>query len=112
MKLCELFELYISDDKLLKYLLSGSQIRSTDKSKLFLWLGFTTESYLLLKHELLTIATLNEVDAIKENEYGIIYIINGKVQTPSGRSILLQTVWHVLDESKIARFVTAYPKKN
>lgn len=112
MKLGALYERYISDDKLLKYLLSNSQIRSTDKSKLFSLFGFTTENHALLKNDLVTIATLNEVEAIKENEYGIFYIINGKAQAPMGKTILLQTVWHVLDDSKIAQFVTAYPKKN
>lgn len=111
MKLTDQFELSISEDKLLKYLLSDSQTRSTDKSKLFSLYGFQSENFSLLKNEIISIAERNEIESISENEYGIFYVVSGEIRSPDGKHLLLQTIWHVLDKTKTARFVTAYPKK-
>jgi hypothetical protein len=110
MKLAEQFELLISDEKLMKYLLSGTQTKSTDKAKLFSLFGYNVENASILKDQLKEIASEREVESISENEYGIFYVVSDEIKTPSGKMLLLQTVWHVLDGSTTARFVTSYPK--
>jgi hypothetical protein len=111
MKLTEQFELLIADEKLMKYLLSETRTKATDKAKLFSLFGYTAENATLLKDQLKEIASSCEMESISENEYGIFYVVSNEIKTPSGKMLLLQTVWHVLDGTTIARLVTAYPKK-
>jgi len=51
------------------------------------------------------------VQEIRENDYGILYSVTGLLTVPDKRTLMLKTVWHVLDGTAIARFVTAYPEK-
>ena len=111
MRLTDQFELFIGDEKLLKYLLAGNPVKANDTAKLFSLFGYSTENASILKNQLKEIASGCEVESIGENDYGIFYVVSDEIKTPSGKMLLLQTVWHVMDGSEVARFVTAYPKK-
>jgi hypothetical protein len=65
----------------------------------------------LLREQIISIAAQNEMKEIRENDYGILYSVTGLLTVPDKRTLMLKTVWHVLDGTAIARFVTAYPDK-
>ena len=100
---------YIPTSKLQDYILSEQHPIGRFKSKLFRAWGFHEMNLHLLKQGLLSIA---QTGAVKEHTtfpFGIKYVIDGRLQTPQGRSIPLRTVWMVDKEQTRPRFLTAYP---
>ena len=44
-----------------------------------------------------------------DSPHGSKYIVDGKIDTPSGRQVTVRTVWIVDHDHQIPRLVTAYP---
>ena len=44
--------------------------------------------------------------------HGLKYILEGKMETPSGRSPTVRTIWIVDRGAETPRLVTAYPSKD
>ncbi|NJL57484.1 hypothetical protein HC928_21890 [bacterium] len=107
MKLPNLENLLVEKAKIADYLLS--QEKSSGKSAFYLVFGFTLADWEILKAALIQHATTHEVARSSETAHGIKYIIEGKLQTPDGRSPQVRSVW-IIDRGKDApRLVTAYP---
>ena len=95
--------------KLSGYLLSESHSVGTSKARFFRSIGFTEVNVASLKQELSRIARLEDVQEVIATPYGSKYIVDGKLQAPSGKSISIRTIW-ILEEGRVEpRFVTAYP---
>ena len=52
-----------------------------------------------------------EATGVMESPHGTKYVIVGPIQSPSGKTALVQTVWIVDKGMDAARLVTAYPRK-
>lgn len=100
---------YVPLLKLKTYLLSETHPIGKSKARLLRSVGFTEDNATLLKECLLAIAQSEEVRNVIESAHGVKYIIEGRVQTPSGGDIGVRTVWIIDKGHERPRFVTAYP---
>jgi len=99
----------IPNEKLTRYILSENHVVGKFKAKFFRDLGFDESNISLFKQALKTVARTEQVKEDQSSEYGIKYLIEGKIETPSGETIKVRTVWIIEKGQKIPRFVTVYP---
>ncbi len=99
----------ISNEKLLRYLLSPTHPVGHSKAQYFYSLGFTEKNHELLKTQLVTLARFNEIVIEVETRHGVKYIIDGALITTAGRRAFIRTVWIRNRNSDTIRLVTAYP---
>jgi hypothetical protein len=95
--------------KLADYLLSDTHPVGRSKTKFLRGVGFNEANADLLGQGLLRIARRDEVVASESSLYGVKYVVDGTLATPSGRHVRLRTVWIVEPGLDRPRFVTAYP---
>jgi len=100
---------YIPPSKLKAYLISETHPIGKSKAKLLRSAGFNEDNVSRLKEGLLAIAQSEEVKDVIESAYGVKYIIEGRIKTPSRGDIGVRTVWIVDKGRERPRFVTAYP---
>jgi hypothetical protein len=100
----------ITEDKIKGYLLNPDHPDGATKARFFATMGFATETWLVLAEALRRLASATEVAKRIETGYGTKYIVDGLLETPSGRKPLVRTVWIVDRGREIARLVTAYPR--
>jgi hypothetical protein len=95
--------------KLSGYLLSETHPVGKSKARLLRSLGFHDNNLEALASELLSLAKKGEVVVAEPSLYGIKYVVEGMINTPSGRTVRLRSVW-LLEKNSIApRLITAYP---
>ncbi|OIP37155.1 hypothetical protein AUJ95_08560 [Candidatus Desantisbacteria bacterium CG2_30_40_21] len=102
---------YISGQKLRKYLLSETHAIGKAKAKFFRSLGFNDDNIELFEQELMTIAYTEFVAEEIRTLFGIKYIVDGMLPTPSGISTKIRTIWIVEPHDERPRFITAYPQR-
>lgn len=100
---------YIPSTKLSDYLLSSTHAVGKGKARFFRGFGFNEQNVLSLEVGLLAIAQTEVVVDVIPTPYGIKYIIDGKLNTPTGVIINIRTVWMIEQDEGNPRFVTAYP---
>lgn len=99
----------VAPGKVTDYLLSLSHPVGRYKARFFLGLGFDEDSAPLLQRELERLAREGKVAQSIPGSYGIKYIVEGKIDTPSGVEAWLTTVWLIETGRLRPRLVTAYP---
>ena len=99
----------IQPEKLTNYLLSPEHSDGRSKAKFFLGFGFTPDHWQGFADALLAHGANNEVVEIEETQYGIVYCVNGVIETPDGRNPYIRTVWQVDHGTDYPKFITAYP---
>lgn len=109
MKLPYRKNVYIPKEKLTAYLLSQTHAVGRFKSKYFHALGYGELNVSLFEKDFRTIAQSQDVKEVLSTPYGKKYIIDGKIETPSGKVVKLRTVWIIEEEQKRPRFITVYP---
>lgn len=102
-------EAFIPPAKLFEYLLSSTHAVGKSKSKFFAQFGFNLVNAGLLESGLLAIAHTEQVLDVINTPYGIKYILDGRLLSPTGSIIRVRTVWLVELDSRQPRFVTAHP---
>ena len=111
MLLPNLKKAYILRKKLEFYLLLKVHTVGKSKAKFFRIIGFNETNVGALEQSLLKIGRTCEVNEIVLSPHGMKYVIDGPLQTPSGRFLSVRTIW-IIDPGSVApRFVTAYPLK-
>ena len=110
MKLPNYDKAYVSQRKLLDYLLSETHPIGKSKAKFLRSIGFSESSLDALEQSLILISRSREVVELVETPHGTKYVIDGEVQTPKGTTVKLRTIWVVDVGEDIPRFVTAYPR--
>jgi hypothetical protein len=58
------------------------------------------------------LAESNDVKNATESPHGQKYVILGRIQSPSGKTPLVQTIWIMDKGLDAARLVSAYPHKD
>jgi len=99
----------IPEHKLVGYLLSSTHPRGKSKATFFYSLGFTAAAPDALASELTRHALHNDVLIQTESEFGVRYVIDGWIVSPSGTQARIRTVWFIDHDLEIPRFVTAHP---
>lgn len=110
MKLPNLDRAEESRDKVAEYLLNPYHLDGASKAKFFMALGFERDDWQALAAALKRVATNNEVAKNIASSFGEKFIIDGMIESPSGKTPVVRTVWIIDAGADSARLVTAYPQ--
>jgi len=99
----------IDSAKLQDYVLSFAHPIGRFKAAYFQKLGYSAARWEVLERHLRKLVTAEEVSKIEEIRYGRKFIIEGPLECPSGETVKVITVWVILKNEDIPRFVTVYP---
>ncbi len=100
---------YIPQEKLNGYLLSETLPVGKFKARLLSAVGYDTTNTQSLEQALINMAHEEEVTETTPTPYGTMYVIIGTLQTPSGDSLQMRTVWIISTGESSPKLVTAYP---
>ena len=96
-------------EKLQEYLLSPTHVTGRYKAAFFRGLGYERYNWQVLERDLRSL--LNEdATELDSTEFGQKFAVRGSLAGPNGRSADIVTVWIILVDSDVPRFVTAYPE--
>jgi hypothetical protein len=99
----------VEQEKIVEYLLNPVHPGNGGKAAFFFSLGFRSEDWQTFAKALRTLAAEAEVSKSVESQHGKKYIVDGTIESPSGRKRLVRTIWIVNKGSDVPRLVTAYP---
>lgn len=99
----------IPKKKLTDYLLSETHPVGKLKAEFFRSVGIDRTTVSRFEKDLRRIARNGDVHDVLESIHGIKYILDGSIKTPTGKIILLRTIWIIEAGQGRPRFVTAYP---
>lgn len=102
-------EAKIDERKILDYLLATDHPVGGDKAAFFIAVGYSRRAWKQLRKDLVELTEHGEIIAKQETAFGHKYVVDGVVQSPSGRMIGLRTVWISDGPDEPPRLVTAYP---
>ena len=102
-------EAVVTQNKIENYLLNPGHPIGGGKAGFFLRFGFSRGRWNLLADALRQHALANPVADLVSDADGTTYLVEGSLQTPSGRSPRLRSVWLVETGKLAPRFITAYP---
>lgn len=109
MKLPHRENAFAPKEKITEYLLAESHPVGGPKAKFFRAFGFDESNVQLFEQALLELARSEEVRQVKEGERGTKYVLSGEINTPIGRTVIIETVWMIERNENNPRFITAYP---
>ncbi len=109
MKLPNCNKAFISSEKLVSYVLSETHATGKFKAKFFRSLGFDETNVYLFEKALRSLAKSQEAEDALSSQYGTKYIIDGKIDTPSGKTVKVRTIWIIEKGQNSPRFITVYP---
>ena len=99
----------IPAEKLKDYLLSPSHPIGRFKSSFVRALGYEANEHGILEAGIRSLL-VGSAEETEKTEFGTKYLVRGTVVGPSGRSGEIVTVWIILIDKDVRRFVTAYPE--
>ena len=109
MKLPHAEEAVVPQDKIEQYLLNPGHPIGGSKAAFFQAFGFSRERWHDLADALRQHARAHFVASTVTDAEGTTYLVEGVLETPSGRRPRLRTVWLVETGRLAPRFITAYP---
>ena len=112
MKLPNAENAVIDSEKLHDYLLSPSHPVGRFKAAFFSSLGYTQENWRQFEADLRRQHLSKDAILHQETSYGRKYEIHGKIRGPAGKTRGIISVWIILVDEDVPRFVTAYPGGN
>jgi hypothetical protein len=101
----------IDERKITEYLLSPTHPVGRFKAAFFNSFGFRSDDWTALRDAPLDHATVASVVADGETEFGHKLVLEGPLNTPSGRAPQICSVWFRQTGTKTHRLVTAHPGK-
>ena len=99
----------VEREKITDYLLNAAHPDNGGKAEFFTSLGFQREEWEVLVRAFRGLAIATEVTESLESSHGMKYVVEGAIQTPSGRVARVRTIWIVDRGRNCPRLVTAYP---
>jgi hypothetical protein len=109
MKLPHAENAVVPESKITQYLLNAEHPRGKDKAEFFTRFGFSMAQWESLRDALLAHAIDHDVASTLDAPEGILYAIEGVLDTPDKRLPQIRSVWMIDTDSTKPRFVTAYP---
>ena len=110
MKLPNAENAVVEREKISDYLLNAAHPDNGGKAPFFLSHGFRPEHWQTLATALRRVAETIDVHKSMASPHGQKYIVDGFLETPGGKTPLVQTVWIADSGQTIPRLVTAYPQ--
>jgi hypothetical protein len=101
----------VAQEKVCDYLLNAAHPDNGGKAAFFLTLGFSREQWPALAVALRKLAATTDVTEGLESPHGRKYVLEGRIESPSGRTPWVRTVWIVDAGQDAPRLVTAYPRE-
>jgi len=111
MKLPNAEQAVVEREKIADYLLAASHPDNGGKAEFFARFGFRRDEWQTMAGALCKLAREAEVSVSSTSAHGQKFVIVGRIETPSGRSATVQTIWIMDTGAAAARLVTAYPAK-
>ncbi len=111
MKFGEQHRLVVDRDKIVDYLLNPTHPDNGGKAAFFEALGFRRGEWDQLAAALRLSAANAEAVQSMESPHGWKHVMIGALESPSGKSAQVRTVWIVDAGMQTTRLVTAYPAK-
>lgn len=109
MKLPNPDKLIVDREKIVDYLLNPAHRYGASKAKFFMEFNFGVGEWERLAKALREHGWTHEVARVSETGFGPRYVVEGDLNTPSGRHPRVRTVWQ-MDKGAIApRLISAYP---
>lgn len=99
----------IEPAKLQGYILSFSHPLGRFKAAFFGDMGYTKERWERLEADIQEQHLVLDVFTSQETPYGRKHVISGPVTGPSGKTLMLRSVWIILQGRSAPRLVTIYP---
>jgi hypothetical protein len=99
----------VPERKLVDYLLAPEHRSGQTKAAFFRVFQYTRENWRALAEALHAHAGNHEVTATRPREAGMLYVIEGPLSTPDGRTPWVRCIWCIDEGEDIPRFITAYP---
>lgn len=109
MKLPHAAEAVVPIRKVRDYLLALRHPAGGPKAVFFLRHGFRRDEADVLRLRLKELAVEGDVSETIPARFGTKYVVDGSVETPTGISLRLRSVWIVRVGTWVPRLVTAYP---
>ncbi|HLX60120.1 MAG TPA: hypothetical protein VKX17_02445 [Planctomycetota bacterium] len=109
MKLPNARRAMVERGKIVDYLLNESHPRNRGKCAYFQSRGFSVKSWRFMAAAFQELARSGNVLESMETPHGMKYIVEGDLKSPSGKPMLVQSVWVVNPRSNVPRFITAVP---
>lgn len=100
----------IAVEKITGYLLNVLHKRGGPKARLLLSVGYRADVPQRLESDLRSQHLSLDVTRRSENPYGVVYEIDGPIETPSGRVVRFCSVWQIDTGTDVPRFITMYPR--
>jgi hypothetical protein len=99
---------YCDEAKITGYLLNLAHVRGASKAAFFAAHGFSVEDSQALAAALLAHVRTHDAMPVEDNGFGMRYKVDGPLETPSGRSPWVRSVWIIHHDGR-PRLVSAYP---
>jgi len=109
MKLPNADRAVVERDKIVDYLLNPAHPDNGGKAAFFMAFGYNLDEWRLLANALCRLVASVEVAKSVETVHGTKYVVDGAMETPSGLTIGVRTIWIVDRGLDRPRMVTAYP---
>lgn len=91
------------------YLLSVEHPVGRSKAHFFIRAGFSRNDWQRLATELIELAQNGEAELGAATRFGQKYVVRGRIKSPSGRTVFVESAWIILNSDDVPRLVTAYP---
>ncbi len=101
----------VSREKIVDYPLNAAHPDNGGKAEFFAQLGFRRDQWEILAAALRNLAASGEVARTAKSPHGRKYVVVVRIQSPSGKTPLVQSLWIVDKGADAVRLVTAYPHK-
>jgi hypothetical protein len=108
-KLPNLDEAYAPEEKVRDYLLNVEHENGRGKALFFMRFGFSIDNWEALAQAIISHAHEHEVVKAVTTRFGVRYVIEGVLQTPSRRTPQVRAVWFIPVDDYRPRLTTAYP---
>lgn len=99
----------VEQAKVVDYLLNPWHSGNGGKADFFVGVGFNRTGWQVFALALRRLAEIGAVSVHMETTYGDKYVVDGRLETPSGRLPVVRTIWIVDRGAEVPRLITAYP---
>lgn len=109
MKLPNREQAVIAQDKIVEYLLNLEHKRGGTQAHLLVQFGYAANSWQRLEQDIRSYHLNADIDVSRQTSYGMRYEIRAPLQTPSGRLLIVRTIWQIDQGSDLPRLITLVP---
>lgn len=99
----------IEAEKLQGYILSATHPVGRFKAAVFQRLGYSADNWKTFEQSLRELILTQSALHVEQSQYGNKFLVEGPFAGLSGKTMKIVTIWVILKEESVPRFVTAYP---